>query len=235
MSELWAPVPGYVGKYEVSSLGRVRSLDRVVDVRGPSKRRLVQGRVLKPKYAPCGYLQVALSVENAPRYVYIHTLVCEAFIGPRPTKSHQVDHVNADRTDNRLSNLRWVTVKENHANPITRGRFLSSHATVSEEARANMRGPRPQCQRGKNKRARPVVCTTTGECFPCILDAMDAFDLSACAMYRALRTNKPTRRGLRFSYMEQNYDAYTRNPEQQPCKHRDDPREQVGRDEPHSK
>lgn len=214
MSEMWAPVPGYEGLYEVSSLGRVRSLDRVVEIRGLNLLRPLRGRVLKPKYTPCGYLQVALSAENKQRYAYIHTLVCEAFIGPRPSKGHQVDHINADRTDNRLSNLRWVTVKENHANPITRGRFLSSHATVSEEARTNMRGPRPQCQRGKNKRARPVVCTTTGERFPCILDAMDAFDLSACAMYRALRTNKPTRKGLRFSYKEQYHEPDKRDSQQ---------------------
>lgn len=214
MSEVWVPVSGYAGLYEVSSLGRVRSLDRVVEIHGMNCKRLLRGRVLKPKYAPCGYLQVALSAENKQRYAYIHTLVCEAFIGPRPSKGHQVDHINADRTDNRLSNLRWVTVKENHSNPITRERFLAAHAVLSEEARANLRGARPQCQRGKNKKARPVVCTTTGECFPCILDAMDAYKLSACAMFRALRTGKPTRKGLRFSYKEQYYEPDKRDSQQ---------------------
>lgn len=211
MSEVWVPVSGYAGLYEVSSLGRVRSLDRVVEIRGLNRKRPLRGRVLKPKYASCGYLQVALSAENKQRYAYIHTLVCEAFIGPRPSKGHQVDHINADRTDNRLSNLRWVTTKENHANPITRSRFIASHSFVSEDARKNMRGPRPQCQRGKNKRARPIVCDTTGEEFSCILDAMDANKISACAMFRALRTGKPTRKGLRFSYKEQHYETLSRN------------------------
>lgn len=119
MSEVWKPVVGFEGRYEVSDQGRVRSLDRVltsaVPVRGYPRR--VRGQMLKPVLRKDGYVQFGC------RRVLIlgHVCVAEAFIGPRP-EGLVVCHGNDIRTDNRLSNLSWGTPKENSEGMVARGR-----------------------------------------------------------------------------------------------------------------
>ncbi len=108
--ESWMPVVDYEGYYEVSSFGRVRSLDRTVRS-APGRTRLRRGKVLKYRIdsASAGYSYVNLSREGVARKRNVHALVLEAFVGPRPTPGHQACHANGDRTDARLTNLRWDT------------------------------------------------------------------------------------------------------------------------------
>lgn len=104
MKEQWKPVVGYEGLYEVSNLGRVKSLAREVVGHGGSTYRIMD-RILKP--AGGRYPQVALCKGGTSKSYRIHTLVVEAFIGPRPTGGdYTVDHVNKDKKDNRVENLR---------------------------------------------------------------------------------------------------------------------------------
>lgn len=95
-----ASIPGYL----VDSAGRVR---------GPS------GKVLKLKLTK-GYPSFS---RDKPSLVYVHTLVCEAFHGPRPSAIHQVAHWNGDRQDNRAVNLRWATPAENAEDAWRHGTF----------------------------------------------------------------------------------------------------------------
>ena len=104
--EQWLPVPGYEGKYEASSLGRIRSLDHYVNA-GGGRQRIAKGRVLKP--FPANYYKVSLS---GRRKCNVHTLVALAFLGPRP-EGMEVCHNNGDRFDNRIENLRYDTHAEN--------------------------------------------------------------------------------------------------------------------------
>lgn len=106
--EVWKPVVGYELLYEVSNLGRVRSLPRYNPNGGPQK-----GRILSLRNVGCGYRQVTLCDGNAKKQTLVHRIVCEAFNGPPPSERHQVDHVNRDRGDNRAENLEWVTCSEN--------------------------------------------------------------------------------------------------------------------------
>jgi hypothetical protein len=98
--ERWLPVPGYEGFYEVSDLGRVRSL----------ARQGTYGRTLKPIPDSHGYLRVVLSCDKRRRGRYVHQLVLLAFIGPCPT-GHEVRHGPAGKLDNRLSNLSYGTYR----------------------------------------------------------------------------------------------------------------------------
>ena len=104
--EEWRPVGGFEGQYEVSSLGRVKSLPKVVSRgRGPfvTKERIIGGR------SRCaGYPIVHIGAKCR----YIHALVLEAFVGPRPS-DFEACHNNGDRTDNRAENLRWDTPSAN--------------------------------------------------------------------------------------------------------------------------
>lgn len=117
--EEWRPVVGYEEKYEVSNQGAVRSLDRVIG--GPHGHRKWKGRKLKPHPAKAGgYDMVSLRDGGRDRYVSVHTIVLEAFVGPRP-EGKLCRHLNGDPTDNRLENLRWGTQKENAQDSILHG------------------------------------------------------------------------------------------------------------------
>jgi len=111
MKECWKEIPGYEGFYEVSTSGKIRSLDReVLHGRwGPHSRRHV-GRTLALKKLPSGYRQVALSKEGKISYRNVHRLVAATFLGPSPL---QVDHIDEDKANNNLSNLQYLTPRAN--------------------------------------------------------------------------------------------------------------------------
>lgn len=103
-TEEWRPVVGFEGIYEVSSCGRIR---RVANGHGA-----VAGRMLSPNPNKKGYLRACLCRDGKAKQGRVHTLVAEAFIGPRP-EGCEVDHIDGNRQNNHVSNLRWVTPKEN--------------------------------------------------------------------------------------------------------------------------
>ena len=113
-TEKWKDIPGFEGKYQASTYGRIRSVDRYVE--GHSKngkpfKRFHKGRVLSPAPTHGGYLGVNLG--HRPHYT-VHSLVALAFHGSRP-KGADVRHLNGDQKDNRPTNLAYGTHAENEA------------------------------------------------------------------------------------------------------------------------
>lgn len=128
MNEIWRPVVGWEGLYEVSSLGQVRSLDRWVDCgRYPTGQRIVLGKTLKQEVIWSGYHRVNLA-NGKPTHKAVHVLVAEAFIGPRPTDM-LVCHNDGDKTNNRPSNLRYDTASANVRDCVKHGTQVHARKT----------------------------------------------------------------------------------------------------------
>lgn len=113
-NEIWKDIPEYEGQYQVSDLGRVRSLGRYIEVNDPKRRpfkKYREGQILKPgKSCKSGHLSVVLSRGSSS--IPVHQLVMITFIG-KPKDNEEVRHLNGIPTDNRLENLVYGTRTEN--------------------------------------------------------------------------------------------------------------------------
>lgn len=124
-TERWVPVPGYEGLYEISDLGRVRSLDRYVMRQGglaSGRLMRVRGRIIRPgKGSDMDRLKVSLHRDGDGRTIGVHVIVMLAFCGPRPA-GMDICHNDGDATNNRLSNLRYDTRAANMEDMKRHGR-----------------------------------------------------------------------------------------------------------------
>lgn len=106
MAEIWKDIENFEGLYQISSKGRIRRITKT------------RKKLLKLCINNGGYYIANLCKNNKRTLVKVHQLVAQAFI-PNPENKPCIDHINTDRTDNRVANLRWVTHKENNNNPLT--------------------------------------------------------------------------------------------------------------------
>ena len=112
MTEIWRDIKDYEGLYQVSNLGRVKSLKRSY-IRKEGVSRTIPEKFLKPGKLANGYLQVILCKNSRHSNKLMHRLVAEAFLS-NPNNLPQVNHKNEDKTDNRVDNLEWCTAKYNN-------------------------------------------------------------------------------------------------------------------------
>ena len=117
--EIWKDIPGYESRYQVSNLGNVRSVDRVVinnNFRGLgySKCRNLKGKSVSPFLGRTGYLIVQLHKDGFRKKHCIHQLVAMAFLSHKP-KGYEiiVDHIDNIKANNNLSNLQVISQREN--------------------------------------------------------------------------------------------------------------------------
>ncbi len=112
MIETWAPVMGYEGYYEVSTLGQVRSINH--------DPRVLPYHYLKQKTGRTGYSTVNLAFISKPRTTTVHTIVARAFIGPCPI-GHEVNHIDGIKSNCRLDNLEYLTRSDNAKHAVATG------------------------------------------------------------------------------------------------------------------
>ena len=148
--EEWRDIKGYEGLYQVSNLGRVKSL-------GNSKSK--KEKILKP-YSNIGYFHVILSKEGIHKNCRVHRLVAEAFI-PNLNNYKEVNHKDEDKENNSSYNLEWCDRKYNNNYGTRTQRF-------SESMKGKYKG-------SKNPAARKVQCITTGKKFNCIKEASEYY------------------------------------------------------------
>lgn len=184
--ETWRDVVGYEGYYQVSNLGRVRSVERRV-VRG-NHTQLVHEKILNQKNNSSGYLRVNLSRNNHVQQMFVHRIVAMAFVD-NPASLPVIDHINGNKHDNSSSNLRWCTQSTNlHYTYSAGGRVA---AIMSAE------------KREKQVRAvsRPVV-RSDGREYPSVKEAAADLGLTPCAVSHVLNGRVKSARGYSFAYKE---------------------------------
>lgn len=116
MNEVWKDIKGYEGSYQVSSIGRVRSLDRLITHMnmGIIRKHLYKGKILKPILEPDGYLSVSLYKKGSSTKKFrIHRLVCESFIS-NPNNYPIINHKDENKTNNMVENLEWCDYSYNN-------------------------------------------------------------------------------------------------------------------------
>ena len=120
MSGVWKDIPDFEGLYQVSNMGRVRSLDRVVTCSDGSMRKY-KGRVLKLQVdKTTGYEYLTLSNDGKRDTKKVHRLVLETFKPHVNMNDLEVNHMDGNKLNNHLTNLEWVTARDNilHAHDL---------------------------------------------------------------------------------------------------------------------
>lgn len=110
MDEIWKNIKGYEGLYQASSLGRIRSLDRVVPYKGG--RRFYSGKILLPRDNKKGYLFLCLCKNNVVKRFYVHKVIAETFLD-NPLNLTEVNHKDECKNNNTVDNLEFCTHKYN--------------------------------------------------------------------------------------------------------------------------
>lgn len=120
----WKPVCGFEEFYEVSSVGEVRSRDRVTHLErsGKLQNAVFKGKILKQNKTSSGYLSVSFSRDGVRKTLMTHRVVCEAFNGSKK-EGLVVAHNDGDKLNNVPSNLRWTTYSENEQDKKLHGRW----------------------------------------------------------------------------------------------------------------
>lgn len=120
--EVWKDIKGYEGLYQVSSTGKVKSFDRIIEQIGKGGlpfKRIYKGKTLGTKYSN-GYFMVTLVKDRKSTPISIHRLVCLSFL-PNAESFPQVNHKNGIKTDNRIENLEWCTPTFNNKHAHSTG------------------------------------------------------------------------------------------------------------------
>ncbi len=168
VEEIWKDIEGYEREYQISNFGRVRSLDKKVNVKN-NHIAIKHGKILK-LHKNLRYKYIMLSSKNVTKMCRVHILVAKAFV-PNPQNKTQVNHINGNKFDNRAENLEWVTAKENmmHAwrNELNKrgepkeifqydksGNFINKYESAKEASRQTGIDHSNICNAGNNYRGR---------------------------------------------------------------------------------
>lgn len=126
MVELWRQAVGYEGLYEVSSIGRIRSISK----------KGSKGGILASRVEDNGYVKVCLYREGRRKSFWVHRLVLEAFVGPCP-EGQEGCHGDGNRSHNSLENLRWDTKPANYQDTVKHGTAATGERNGSSKLRAS--------------------------------------------------------------------------------------------------
>jgi hypothetical protein len=158
MEEIWKSIRGFEGMYEISSLGRIKALERKVGGSCGSLRTLKE-KILCFRLDNHGYYQASLYKNRIPTYFLIHRLIGFYFI-PNPLNLPCINHKDGNKINNAFDNLEWCTYQHNIVH-------------------ARRTGLNPVLYRGRTSRARKVLNTLTNQIFDCAIDAFENYGIGS--------------------------------------------------------
>ena len=222
---IWKPVVGFEGSYEVSNLGEIRSVARISSYHDPrwntTVTRAYKSCIIKQNNVS-GYKFIGLYKGGKLYQFYVHRLVAQAFI-PNPENKPEVNHKDRNRHNNCVDNLEWVTAKENSQHLLHsdydwgashRGKHLSEEhkQKLSKFFKGRKHTNHLFTQDSLNKmlqsrKCNPVCCLSDNKVFRSATNAASYYNCNADTVLKSIRSNKPTRKGLQFTYysMEEYY------------------------------
>lgn len=122
--EIWKDIKGYEGYYQVSNMGRIKSVARERKTKGGGLYQIKES-IKKQELSKRGYLRTLLSKNKNMKHFQIHRLVAQAFVS-NPYNKPEVNHINEDKTDNRVENLEWMTRTENQNHGTALERMMNT-------------------------------------------------------------------------------------------------------------
>lgn len=111
MKEVWKNIEGYKGQYQISSLGRVKSIERILFLK-QGGYKVIPEKIMSPEIMKLGYLRIQLSKSQEKKKILIHVLVAKHFL-PFDGLDKEVNHKDGNKENNCIENLEWVTKSEN--------------------------------------------------------------------------------------------------------------------------
>lgn len=132
MKEIWKDIDGYIGHYQISNLGNVKSLTRIIT--GNRSPQLIKEKILKSANNNYGYLTVSLRLNGIGKNHTIHRLVAKAFLN-NENHVNDVNHIDGNRMNNCLNNLEWVSRRENLSHGVQRRCTTSKYNGVHYNSR----------------------------------------------------------------------------------------------------
>lgn len=197
MIEGWKDIPGYEGFYQINRIGEVRSLDRFRFGKRGAKT-LCTGRIMAQSKAKNGYMTVGLSANTKYKLWLVHRLVALTFI-PNLKTLPCVDHINGNRSDNRVDNLRWCSHKENLNYSIARANISASNkASIKcKQHRADLRRSR--------QRSIIIVYPNGNKVEYCSAKEAEKDGFNHSLIAAACRGKQKTHRGCKCHYKEEDY------------------------------
>jgi len=175
MKEVWRDIQKYNGKYQVSNIGRVRSIDCMVrSSHGEGSLQLKKGKVKTLFLSQNGYHRLTLSINGKHHTESVHRLVALAFI-PLINGKNIINHKNSIRTDNRVENLEWCTYSENVIHAINSYRL------------------------GKTSRWKPVIDLSNGVFYESIAEAARYNNIKHKTLFALLSGANRNKTSLRYA------------------------------------
>ena len=192
--EIWRPVEGFEGLYEVSNLGRVRSLDRQVRANGAGSVRLQKGKIRTPNPRPNGYYGVNLCKHGKIHVRLIHRIVAMAFVPGRTEEKNFINHKDRNPANNAASNLEWCSQSYNVTYAGARQRAWATRIANGK------RFPTPKAV--ESMKDGKVV-----KRYSSIKEAGQDVGRTPNVVYKCCRGIIKTCAGLEWRYVDQNKDA----------------------------
>lgn len=183
--EIWKDILGYEGLYQISSLGRVKSLERLKE--NHTKIQVVPEKIKSLRKIKQGYLLVDLYKNNIQTTFRVHRLVADNFLINYENKE-TVNHINGDKADNRVSNLEWATPKEQNEHFYKNN--LKSDASIRKSIAAMNKA-----------NSKKVLCIEDNIIYDSVMDAARKNNISDTLIRKCIYGKNKTAKGKTWKYI----------------------------------